>query len=239
MPRISCSNHKINLAVRSAIKNHRNMQTHLRAINIWITKIRKSVELTKVFANAKCRQRLDNDTRWGSTFLMLEQIVKAHKQQLLDEIKYECPCPVSLTLIKNYLSILKHAYFFNIGLQRQSATIAEVIPSVLKCISEWDIIKDKTLPSGKQLCELLIIEFKSKFNYELNSHLYLVSFLDTYNLQEFIIVFSKASAVLRVAFLNNWAIENFGIESYNKGILALSSLTCAELIREKKIQMLR
>jgi len=45
------------------------MLSHIRKLNIWITKIRKSVELTKIFANAKCRQRLDNETRWGSTFI--------------------------------------------------------------------------------------------------------------------------------------------------------------------------
>jgi hypothetical protein len=102
------------------------MLSHIRKINIWITKIRKSVELTKIFANAKCRQRLDYETRWGSTFLMLEQIIKAEKRGLLDEIKEQCPCPVSLTLIQNYVAILIPAYLLNIGLQRQSATISEV-----------------------------------------------------------------------------------------------------------------
>ncbi len=175
LPRFSCGNHKINLAVRSAIKKHNSMSFQLRKLNIWITSIRKSVELTKVFANAKCRQRLENDTRWGSTFLMLEQIVKADKRGLLDEIKDDYPCPLSLHIIQNYLCILSHAYFFNIGLQRQSATIAEIIPSVLKCISSWDSMKDKISNNGKKLCNLLMTEFKTRFDYELNSHLYLVS----------------------------------------------------------------
>lgn len=153
--------------MRSAIKKHQKMQFQIRRINVWITAIRKSVELTKIFANAKCRQR----------FLMLELIVKADNRNLLDEIKDQYPCPVSLAVIKNYLSILKHAYFFNIGLQRQSATIAEIIPSVLKCMVEWNIMKDKTSASGKELCELLISEFQTRFKYELDSHLYLVSIL--------------------------------------------------------------
>ena len=108
---------------------------------------------------------------------MLEQIVKAEKRNLLDEIKDQYPCPVSLAVIKNYLSILKHAYFFNIGLQRQSATIAEIIPSVLKCMVEWNIMQDKTLASGKELCELLVSEFQTRFKYELDFHLYLVSII--------------------------------------------------------------
>jgi hypothetical protein len=112
------------------------------------------------------QQRLDIETRWVSTFLMLEQIVKADNRNLLNEIKDQYPCPVSLAVIKNYLSILKHAYFFNIGVQRQSATIAEIIPSVLKCMVEWNIVKDKTSASGKELCGLLISEFQTRFKYE-------------------------------------------------------------------------
>ena len=99
LPRISCGNHKINLAVRSAIKKHNFFSIQIRKLNVWITKIRKSVELTKVFANAKCRQRLENETRWGSTFLMLEQIIKAEKRGLLDEIRNKNPCPLSLPII--------------------------------------------------------------------------------------------------------------------------------------------
>ena len=150
------------------------MLSHIRQLNIWITKIRKSVELTKIFANAKCRQRLDNETRWGSTFLMLEQIIKAEKRGLLDEIKEQCPCPVSLTLIQNYVAILIPAYLFNFSLQRQSATIAEVVPSVLRALSDWQIIKNKTSTIGIKLCDLLITQFKNRFDYELNSHLYQV-----------------------------------------------------------------
>jgi hypothetical protein len=94
---------------------------------------------------------------------------------LLEEIKAECPCPVSLAMIKNYVAILIPAYLFNIGLQRQSATIAEVIPSILREISYWEIIKEKSSPTGKQLCQRLIDEFKTRFDYELNSYLYEVS----------------------------------------------------------------
>jgi hypothetical protein len=39
----------------------------------------------------------------------------------------------------------------------------------------------------------------------------------------------KASAVVRVAFLNDWAIESFGSHHYNRGIEALSSATCVDL----------
>ena len=73
------------------------------------------------------------------------------------------------------MAILIPAYLFNIGLQRQSATIAEVIPSVLRAISDWEMLKDKTSLIGIKLCDLLISQFKKRFDYELNSHLYQVS----------------------------------------------------------------
>jgi hypothetical protein len=100
LPRISCGNHKINLAVKNAIKRHETMRIQIRKLNIWVTKIRKSVELTKVFGNSRCRLRLDNETRWGSSFLMLEQIVKADKRGLLNEI------PMNLY---SYYRILKYS----------------------------------------------------------------------------------------------------------------------------------
>ncbi len=173
MPRISCGNHKINLAVKNAIKRHETMRIQIRKLNIWVTKIRKSVELTKFFANSRCRRRLDNETRWGSSFLKLEQIVKAKKRGLLNEILIKSPCPVPL-------AILKHAYFFHVGLQRQSATIAEMIPSILSCIAIWESMKVKTSENGRILCDYLIEEFKKRFDYELNSHIYQVSIAFNY-----------------------------------------------------------
>jgi hypothetical protein len=71
---------------------------------------------------------------------MLEQIIKAEKRGLLDEIKEHCSFPVSLILILNYVAILVPAYLFNIGLQRQSATIAEV---VLICFDSFRLANHK------------------------------------------------------------------------------------------------
>jgi hypothetical protein len=90
---------------------------------------------------------------------MLEQIVKADKGGLFNEILIESLCPVPLEVIKNYLAILKNAYFFNVGLQRQSASIAEMIPSILSC---WESIKLKTSENGRISCDYLIEDFKKK-----------------------------------------------------------------------------
>jgi hypothetical protein len=42
------------------------------------------------------------------------------------------------------------------------------------CICIWEKIKLKTSENGKLLCDLLIGEFKKRFDYELNSHIYQV-----------------------------------------------------------------
>ncbi len=38
---------------------------------------------------------------------------------------------------------------------------------------------------------------------------------------------------MRVAFLNDWAIESFGLDHYSRGIEALSSSTCVDLLKQK------
>ncbi len=47
------------------------------------------------------------------------------------------------------------------------------------------------------------------------------------------IILLKASAVVRVAFLNDWAIKSFGSHHYNRGIEASSSATCVDLLKDK------
>ncbi len=38
---------------------------------------------------------------------------------------------------------------------------------------------------------------------------------------------------MRVAFLSNWALENFGTECYERGIEALTSSTLIEMLKKK------
>ena len=43
----------------------------------------------------------------------------------------------------------------------------------------------------------------------------------------------KASAVVRVAFLSSWSLENFGVDYYERGIEALASDTLVEILKVK------
>lgn len=79
-----------------------------------------------------------------------------------------------MKVINTYLEILRQPYRFNISTQSNQTTIGDVIPSVLHLIDFWQNYQNKTTQSGKKLCKDLIAEFKNRFDYELNSKLYLV-----------------------------------------------------------------
>ena len=106
-------------------------------MNNFISKIKKSISLNKIFSDAKCRLRLENVTRWGSAFLMLEAIKKAYSLDLFDSLNIDLKCPVAISVIKDYLNVLKPTYILNINLQRNSTSIAEVVPAV-KIINKYE-----------------------------------------------------------------------------------------------------
>lgn len=176
LPRISCANHKLNLCIRTAIAKHKPLNVNIRILNSYVNRIKRTIRLNEIFVNAKCRLRLENSTRWGSTFLMLERLKKAHKKGVFDNIDMSNKLPVSIEFINSYLKILKSAYLVNVYFQRDSSTIAEVIPAVLKLINDWEAIikKDNVSSSCKTFCKLLIEELKRRFDYELSSEIYQV-----------------------------------------------------------------
>jgi len=178
LARISCANHKVNLCIRTALAKHKPINSNIRSLNAYVARIKRTIELNKVFANAKCRLRLENSTRWGSTFLMLERLKKAYTKGLFDSLEPANKLPVSIEVINSYLKILKPAYLVNIYLQRNSSCIAEVIPAVFKLINNWELLlrQDNVSKSCKIFCKYLIDEFKRRFNYELESELYQVYF---------------------------------------------------------------
>lgn len=83
IPRHSCACHKLNLVVRHAITRHFPLCQILRELNQSNSHVRKSIELTRVFSDKKCRLRLENLTRWSSAYLMLESVQKAYKKGFL------------------------------------------------------------------------------------------------------------------------------------------------------------
>jgi hypothetical protein len=107
---------------------------------------------------------------------MLETIKKAHSLELLESLDNSLKCPVSISIIKDYLKVLKPAYILNINLQRNTSSIAEVIPAISKIMNNWETIVATTgiSESIKNLCKLLIEQFKKRFHYEMKCDIYQV-----------------------------------------------------------------
>jgi len=57
VPRIYCANHKLNLVVTHSIQQQKVLDCHITKLNAFISKIRKSVELSRDFQELKCRLR--------------------------------------------------------------------------------------------------------------------------------------------------------------------------------------
>jgi hypothetical protein len=93
--KFNCGNHKLNIALRQAFELHEEFRDILKKINKCNSYIRNTIKLNKVnyfnvsfndktntikkiFKDKKCRLRIENLTRWSSTFLMLESVKRAY-----------------------------------------------------------------------------------------------------------------------------------------------------------------
>ncbi len=169
LPRISCANHKLNLAVRKAMSEHQSICADMKKLNSFISRIRSSYNLDRVFQNLKCRLRIENNTRWSSAFLSLETIIRAiiRKAIQVDNL------PVRLSRIETYFLILQPAYNLNISFQSNNCSIGDVFPAVLSCLEVYEDMEVSEKTSlGKSLCKLLHNNIKQRFDFEFNSNIY-------------------------------------------------------------------
>lgn len=169
LPRISCACHKINLAVRTAMIQQQQICNILASLNKFINHVKRTVSLNNIFVNLKCRLRLENATRWGSAFLVLETIKKANEKNAFEASEQ---LPVSIKIIDIYLKILKPAYLVNVSFQSSDSNIGEVIPHIVRLINYWTSLKVTDAP--KELCDKLIDQFKQRFHDEIESQIYKV-----------------------------------------------------------------
>ncbi len=103
---------------------------------------------------------------------MLESVKKAFDRNAFQEANVHLP--VQISTIETYLQILLQSYLTNVGMQTNSSSIADVIPSVIRMIYVWeymDLNQDSRL-----FCNYLLQCLKGKFNFELNSPIYQVRF---------------------------------------------------------------
>ena len=172
LPRFSCANHKLNLAIRSSIGDNQSISTDLKKLNKYVKKVRRSHNMNRIFQNYKCRLRFENKTRWGSAFLCLETIKKAYDHGIFNDKNIQLALPVEISVVESYIELLKPAYLVNIGFQSNSGSIADVVPNILNLLNELERLKKTT--KHHDLCVSLINQIKHRFKYELNSPIYRV-----------------------------------------------------------------
>lgn len=144
----------------------------LKLLNRSNAHIRKTIQLNKTFAKKKSRLRIENATRWSSAFLMLESVKRAYVKNAFIDENEELKCPVSLKKVEIYLQILQPAYRLSISFQNNKSPISLLIPSLLRIIHSWETMDLEI--EEERLSTLLIVCFKEKFKYELNSEVYRV-----------------------------------------------------------------
>ena len=126
LPRFSCANHKLNLAVRHALSLHKPASDLINKLNACSSHIRRCIQKNREFRLSKCRLRLENLTRWSSAYLMLESIKRAYDKKMFDS---SADCPVGLDEVELYLQILKPVYLLSISFQNSHSSIADTFPS--------------------------------------------------------------------------------------------------------------
>lgn len=80
VPRYSCANHKLNLAIRKSIKDHEKLNNLLKTMSKYASSSKKKLELARILRRKKSKLRKDAKTRWGGSFLMLFTFLKAKEK---------------------------------------------------------------------------------------------------------------------------------------------------------------
>ena len=172
LPRFSCAAHKLNIAVRTAIKSSKSFSRILKTLSQFESSIH-SISLSTLHLNKKCQVRCENATRWGSSFLMLSSFIRAYNLNVFSD---DHPCPIPRDVIENYYQILYDVYDANLHLQKNESVISEVIPLIITLI-EGKLKRMSLYGEPKKFCDLLIKAIYTKFHYELNCDYYKVASL--------------------------------------------------------------
>ena len=180
LPRFSCAAHKMNIAVRAAIKSHPGFSRVLRNLSRFAANIKHTIDLMKIYLDKKCQVRCENATRWGSSFLMLAAFIRAFDKGAFDG---EHKCPYTRETLEKYFQILLPIYQFNLHVQKTDSNISEVVP-LLATLIESKLKRMDLTGTFKAFAVLMIKAIEKKFNFELNSDEYCVaSLFDTKSLR--------------------------------------------------------
>jgi hypothetical protein len=122
--RYSFANHKLNLAVRKTIENHDESNELMKGLSRYAAKAKKSLNLAKLHRDAKCKLRVNQQTRWLSPYLMCYCFIKARKIGLIDGHLFD------FEKVVTYYQILSPLYKMNLIFERTDSSIGEVVPFI-------------------------------------------------------------------------------------------------------------
>ena len=128
MPRYQCADHKLDIVVKTAIKNHTELTKIIQTLNRSNKHFKRVCKLSKIFRKKKCRLRLQGKKRWSLVYLILESTKRAFDRGAFIQDDPERKCPIPYEKIEMYLQILKPLYLLNISFQSNHSTIGDVIP---------------------------------------------------------------------------------------------------------------
>jgi hypothetical protein len=200
IPRFSCVCHKGNLAIRKAIKASPYFAGLLSSLSKQASKIKKSIVLSGKHRQEKSKIHREQYTRWSSSFMMLISYLKSYKRGIFTEKNV---CAASEEEIEKYIQILLPMYIFTNDTQSNKSSIACVIPSILTIIyANLDrmVLEDKDQSLFR---DNMIFFLKKKFEFELNSKIYLVA------------------SILNVESLNEWKDRSYAKPYFLKAIESL------------------
>jgi hypothetical protein len=168
LPRFSCANHKLSVAINKALINQIYLLDILKQLSSSNGSLRNCLQTNRVFRNLKCRPKTYQKTRWLGGILLLFSNKRAYDKGAFTE---NIECPISLEKIEIYIQILLPSYYVTLGWEKNGSSISCVIPSVLYMVNAWDKMEISDA-QAKELCYFLIHFVKVKFKFELESEIY-------------------------------------------------------------------
>ena len=210
--RNSCADHKINVGVRSAIKQSNEISQMLMNLSKFAGISHSSVHLSYLHRINKCKLRRENIMRWNGSNLMLQSFIKAYKAGVFNA-DYQCPYP--LQELEAYCQVLKPVYLFSIYMQHTNSTIGEVLPFLSICLNS--LTGFELHGEINNFRNLLIKRLKEKFDFELNSSLYAIA------------------AVFNVASVDCWVASDFGKKLLNNAMTGIEEVYDAYITQSNKI----
>lgn len=128
VPRFNCACHVLNLVVGDAIGSHSDISDLIKQCNQVSVDVRRSVKESALFRTNRCMLRRENETRWSSTLLMLDSLIRANQR-----VQFEFENPedqLDFDKIETYYQILRLVHLVSLNFQKLTSSIGEVIPGL-------------------------------------------------------------------------------------------------------------